>query len=86
MDLTEKVVTVALRDAPLVPAAWGRLVGVPVVVTGTIKTQTPEGLYLEPVEVVHLNNGTKAERAAGEIPFAGIFVPWRSVSSVAIHG
>jgi hypothetical protein len=85
MNLVEKVVTVALRDAPLVPAAWGRMVGVPVVVTGRIKEQTAEGLYLEPIDVVHLNNGSKAEREAGEIPFAGIFVPWRSVSSVAVH-
>ena len=85
MNLAGKVVTVALRDAPLVPAAWGRLVGVPVVVVGTIASQSAEGLYVEPVEVVHLNNGTKAERGAGEIPFAGIFVPWRSVSSVAVH-
>jgi hypothetical protein len=85
MDMTEKTVTVALRDAPLVPAPWGRLVGVPVVVIGRVKVQSPEGLYLEPVDVVHLNNGTKAERAEGEIPFAGVFVPWRSVSSVAVH-
>jgi hypothetical protein len=85
MDLSGKIVTVALRDAPLVPAAWGRLVGVPVVVVGTIRSQAPEGLYLEPIEVVHLNNGTKAERESGEIPFAGVFVPWRSVSSVAVH-
>jgi len=85
MKLVDKVVTVALRDAPLVPAAWGRLVGVPVVVTGKIQEQTAEGLYLDRVDVVHLNNGTKAERDKDEIPFAGIFVPWRSVSSVAVH-
>jgi len=27
----------------------------------------------------------KAERAQDEIPFVGIFVPWRSISSVAVH-
>jgi hypothetical protein len=86
MNLVEKTVTVALRDAPLVPTAWGRHVGVPVVVVGTIREQTPDGVYVEPIEVVHLNNGTKAERDKDEIPFVGIFVPWRSISSVAVHG
>lgn len=85
MDLTTRQCTVALRDAPLVPTAWGRHVGVPVVVVGTIKEQSDQGIYLEPIEVVHLNNGTKAERDKDEIPFTGIFVPWRSVSSVAVH-
>lgn len=85
MNLTGRQVTVALRDAPLVPTAWGRHVGVPVVVVGQIKDQSDQGIYLEPIEVVHLNNGTKAEREKDEIPFTGIFVPWRSVSSVALH-
>jgi hypothetical protein len=85
MNLTGRQVTLALRDAPLVPTAWGRHVGVPVVVVGAIKEQSDHGLYVDPIEVVHLNNGTKAERDKDEIPFAGIFVPWRSVSSVAIH-
>ncbi len=85
MNLTGRQVTVALRDAPLVPTAWGRHVGVPVVVVGNIKDQSDQGIYLEPIDVVHLNNGTKAEREKEEIPFSGIFVPWRSVSSVAMH-
>jgi hypothetical protein len=83
MNLIGRQVTVALRDAPLVPTAWGRHVGVPVVVVGTIKEQSDHGLYVEPIDVVHLN--TKAERDKEEIPFTGIFVPWRSVSSVALH-
>jgi hypothetical protein len=85
MNFVDKVVTVALRDAPLVPTAWGRHVGVPAVVVGRVKDQSPEGIYVEPIDVVHLNNGTKAEKETGEIQFAGIFVPWRSVSSVAVH-
>jgi hypothetical protein len=82
MDLTGRVVTLALRDAPLVPAAWGRHVGVPLVVVGTIAQQSPEGLYVEPIQVVHLNDGTKVDH---DLPFVGIFVPWRSLSSVAVH-
>ena len=85
MNLAGKMVTVALRDAPLVPAAWGRHVGVPVVVVGTIQEQSPDGIYVDPIAVVHLNDGTKAEREKDELPFAGIFVPWRSISSVAVH-
>jgi hypothetical protein len=85
MNLVDRVVTVALRDAPLVPTAWGRHVGVPAVVVGKVKEQSPEGIYVEPIEVVHLNNGTTAAREGDDIPFAGIFVPWRSVSSVAVH-
>ncbi len=85
MQIVGKEVTVALRDAPLVPTAWGRHVGVPVVVVGLVKEQSDQGIYVEPINVVHLNNGTKAERDKEEIPFTGIFVPWRSVSSVAIH-
>jgi len=86
MNLVEKMVTVALRDAPLVPTAWGRYVGVPVVVVGTIREQSTDGIYIEPLEVVHLNNGTKAERDNDDLTFVGIFVPWRSISSVAVHG
>ena len=86
MNIVGKTVTVALRDAPLVPTAWGRHVGVPVVVVGSVREQSTEGVYVEPIEVVHLNNGTKVERDKDEIPFAGIFVPWRSISSVAVHG
>jgi hypothetical protein len=85
MKLIGRQVTVALRDAPLVPTAWGRHVGVPVVIVGSVKEQSDQGVYVEPLEVVHLNNGTKAERDKEEIPFSGIFVPWRSVSSVAVH-
>lgn len=85
MDFVGRQVTVALRDAPLVPTAWGRHVGVPIVVVGAIKEQSDQGIYVDPLEVVHLNNGTKAERDKDEIPFSGIFVPWRSVSSVAVH-
>jgi hypothetical protein len=85
MQIVGKEVTVALRDAPLVPTAWGRHVGVPVVVVGLVKEQSDQGIYVEPINVVHLNNGTKAEREKEEISFTGIFVPWRSVSSVAIH-
>lgn len=85
MDLRAKQVTVALREAPLVPTAWGRHVGVPVVVVGTIKDQSDLGFYVEPIDVVHLNNGTKAEREKEEIPFTGLFVPFRSISSVAVH-
>lgn len=85
MELLTKKVTVALREAPLVPTAWGRHVGVPVVVVGDVKYQSDLGIYVEPLDVVHLNNGTKAEKAKDEIPFVGLFVPWRSISSVAIH-
>lgn len=85
MNLIGAQVTVALRDAPLVPSAWGRHVGVPVVVVGKVASQSDQGIYVEPIEVVHLNNGNKAERDKDEIPFKGIFVPWRSVSSVALH-
>jgi len=85
MNLVEKMVTLTLRDAPLVPSAWGRHVGVPVVVVGRIREQSPEGVYVDPIDVVHLNDGTKVERGKDDIPFVGIFVPWRSISSVAIH-
>lgn len=85
MNLRGKKATVALREAPLVPTAWGRHVGVPVVVVGDIKDQSELGLYVEPLEVVHLNNGTKAEREKDEIQFTAIFVPWRSISSIAVH-
>ena len=85
MEIRGKQVTLALRDAPLVPTAWGRHVGVPVVVVGNVKEQSEQGIYVEPIDTVHLNNGTKAERDKEEIPFSGIFVPWRSISSVAIH-
>jgi len=85
MNFIGRQVTVALRDAPLVPTAWGRHVGVPVVVVGSVKEQSDQGIYVDPIEVVHLSNGTKAEREKAEIPFTGIFVPWRSVSSVALH-
>jgi hypothetical protein len=85
MDLVGRQVTVALRDPPLVPTAWGRHVGVPVVVVGQVKEQSELGIYVEPLEIVHLNNGTKAERDKDEIPFAGILIPWRSVSSVSVH-
>ena len=85
MDLRGKQVTVALREAPLVPTAWGRHVGVPVVVVGTVKDQSDLGIYVEPIDVAHLNNGTKAEREKDEIPFDALFVPFRSISSVAIH-
>lgn len=85
MDLRNQKVTVALREAPLVPTAWGRHVGVPVVVVGDVKNQSDLGIYVEPLEVVHLNNGTKAEKDKEEIPFTALFVPWRSISSIAIH-
>jgi len=85
MELKSKKVTVALRDAPLVPTAWGRHVGVPVVVVGDVLEQSEQGLYIEPIEVVHLNNGTKAEREKDDVQFKGLFVPWRSISSVAVH-
>ncbi len=85
MELKSKKVTVTLRDAPLVPTAWGRHVGVPVVVVGDVLEQSEQGLYIEPIEVVHLNNGSKAEREKDEVQFKGLFVPWRSVSSVAVH-
>lgn len=91
MDLKGKKVTVVLRDAPLVPTAWGRHVGVPVVIVGDIQEQSEQGLYVEPIEVVHLNNGQKAEadkdkdKDNGEGHFKGLFIPWRSISSVGIH-
>jgi hypothetical protein len=85
MDLRNKMATVALREAPLVPTAWGRHVGIPVVVVGTVKDQSELGIWVEPIETAHLNNGTKAEREKDEIPFDALFVPWRSISSVAIH-
>ncbi len=85
MDLRQKKVTVTLREAQLVPTAWGRHVGVPVVVIGDIRDQSDLGVYVEPIDTVHLNNGTKAEREKDEIPFAALFVPWRSISSIAIH-
>lgn len=85
MNLVGRTVTVALRDAPLVPSAWGRHVGVPVVVVGTIKEQSPDGVYVDPIDVVHLNDGTKVERSLEALPFAGILVPWRSISSIAVH-
>jgi hypothetical protein len=88
MDLRGKKVTVALREAPLVPTAWGRHVGVPVVVVGTIKDQSDIGVYVEPIDTCHLNNGTKAEREGegkDELTFSAIFVPFRSISSIAIH-
>lgn len=85
MDLKGKKVTVVLRDAPLVPTAWGRHVGVPVVIVGDIQEQSEQGLYVEPIEVVHLNNGQKAEGDKDEGHFKGLFIPWRSISSVGIH-
>ncbi len=85
MDLAGKQVTVALRDAPLVPTGWGRHVGVPLVVVGHVRGQSELGILVDPIEVVHLNNGTKVERDKDEIPFSGVFVPWRSVSSISLH-
>jgi hypothetical protein len=85
MDLRGKQVTVALREAPMVPTAWGRHVGVPVVVVGVIKDQSDQGIYVEPIDVAHLNIGTKAEREKDELQFDALFVPWRSISSVAVH-
>jgi hypothetical protein len=84
MDLKSKKVTIALRDAPVVPTAWGRHVGVPQVAVGTVAEQSEVGVYIAPIEVVHLNNGTKAESGKDEM-FSGLFVPWRSISSVAVH-
>jgi len=85
MNLVEKMVTLALRDAPLVASAWGRHVGVPVVVVGRVREQSAEGVYVDPLDVVHLNDGTRVERGKDDLPFVGIFVPWRSISSVAVH-
>lgn len=87
MDLRGRKVTLALREAPLVPTAWGRHVGVPVVVVGDVQDQSELGVMVSPLDVVHLNNGTKAdrEREKEELPFDGLFVPWRSISSVATH-
>ena len=42
-------------------------------------------MLVEPIDVVHLNNGTKAEREKDDLPFTGLFVPWRSISSMALH-
>ena len=42
MDIRHKKVTVALRDAPVVPTAWGRHVGVPLVVVGVPAPPPPE--------------------------------------------
>jgi hypothetical protein len=85
MQLAGRKVTVALRDAPLVPTDWGRQLGVPVVVTGLVAGEDERGFHLEPLEVVHLNNGTKIERDEDEPLYRGIYVPWTSVSSVALH-
>ncbi|MBI4511797.1 MAG: hypothetical protein HY698_19340 [Deltaproteobacteria bacterium] len=85
MDLRGKQVTVALREAPLIPTAWGRHVGVPAVVVGHIQDQSDQGIFVAPIEVVYLNNGSKVEREKDEIQYGGIFVPWRSISSVSVH-
>ena len=88
MELRGKKATVALRDAPLVPTAWGRHMGVPVVVVGDIQEQSELGIYVQPIEIVHLNNGNKVERGEADkddLVFTGLFVPWRSISSIAIH-
>lgn len=85
MDLTGKQVTVTLREAPLVPTAWGRHVGVPVVVVGTVSGQSDIGIMVDPIDVAHLSNGTKAEREKDELQFGALFVPFRSISSIAIH-
>jgi hypothetical protein len=84
MDVKGKQVTVFLREAPLVPTAWGRHVGVPVIVSGLVKDQSDMGIRIEPVDVVNLNNGNRLEREKDEIPFVGLIVPYRSVSSLAI--
>jgi hypothetical protein len=85
MHLVGRKVSVALRDAPLVPSDWGRQLGVPVVVVGSVSEQSEHGFVVDPVELVHLNNGTKIERDKDEIPYRAILVPWLSVSSVAVH-
>jgi|RhiMethySRZTD1v2_1073278.scaffolds.fasta_scaffold117671_3 hypothetical protein len=85
MQLAGRKVTVALRDAPLVPTDWGRQLGVPVVVVGLVAAEDERGFHLEPIDILHLNNGTKIEREKDEMPYLGIYVPWTSVSTVALH-
>ena len=85
MNLVGRKVTIALRDAPLVPTDWGRQLGIPVVVVGAVAEQSELGFLVEPVETVHLNNGTRLDRDKDEVGYRALLVPWQSVSSVAIH-